>query len=90
MGEGLFPQQERRSLNRGRFTSITEFNREIQRFVKPHNQELAKPYRWAKYAATITTIIGAAEGAKKVSSNWQNGPLDPRMLKMLCCSALSC
>ena len=51
------------SLYRGVFTSVTELKREIERFIKVHNKELAKPFRWTKDAATI---IGAVERAKKV------------------------
>jgi len=64
--EGWFAQLERRSLYRGVFTSVTELKREIERFIKIHNKELAKPFRWTKDAATI---IGAVERAKKVLPN---------------------
>ncbi len=52
--------------NRGVFTSVTELKREIERFIKIHNKELAKPFRWTKDAATI---IGAVERAKKALPN---------------------
>jgi transposase len=64
--EGWFAQLERRSLYRGVFTSVTELKREIERFIKVHNKELAKPFRWTKDAATL---IGAVERAKQVLPN---------------------
>ena len=51
--EGWFAQLERRSLYRGVFTSVTELKREIERVIKIHSKELAKPSRWTKDAPTI-------------------------------------
>lgn len=64
--EGWFAQLERRSLYRGIFTSVRELKQEIYRFIKVHNRELAKPFRWTKSAEKI---IGAVERAKKVLPN---------------------
>ena len=72
--EDWFAQLERRSLYRGVFTSVTELKREIERFIKVHNKELAKPFRRTKDAATI---IGAVERATKVLPNKPYCPLAP-------------
>ena len=64
--EGWFAQLERRSLYRGVFTSVRDLKQEIYRFIKVHNRELAKPFRWTKNAEKI---IGAVERAKKVLPN---------------------
>ena len=64
--EGWFAQLERRSLYRGVFTSVAELKDEINRFIKVHNSELAKPFQWTKDAKTI---IKAVDRAKKVLPN---------------------
>lgn len=51
--ESWFSQLERRSLYRGVFTSVTELRDEIHRYIKVHNRELAKPFRWTKAANVI-------------------------------------
>jgi len=51
--EGWFSSLERRSLYRGVFTSIKELRDEIHRFIKVHNQESAKPFRWTKNSDEI-------------------------------------
>jgi transposase len=60
--EGWFSQLERRAIHRGVFTSVAELRDEIHRFIKVHNSESAKPFKWTKSA---TTIIGSVERAKK-------------------------
>lgn len=64
--EGWFAQLERRSLYRGVFTSVKELKQEINRFIKVHNQELAKPFKWTK---TADKIIASVERAKKALPN---------------------
>lgn len=60
--EGWFSQLERRSLYRGVFTSGEDLRDEIHRYIKVHNAECAKPFKWTKTAAAI---IGSVERAKK-------------------------
>lgn len=61
--EGWFAQLEKRSLYRGVFTSVSELEQAIYKFIKTHNKESAKPFRWTKAA---DAIISAVERAKKV------------------------
>jgi transposase len=60
--EGWFSQLERRSIYRGVFTSVKELRDEIHRFIKVHNSDSAKPFKWTKSAAMI---IDSVERAKK-------------------------
>ena len=60
--EGWFSQLERRSIYRGVFTSVKELRDEIHRFIKVHNAESAKPFKWTKSASVI---IDSVERAKK-------------------------
>ncbi len=60
--EGWFSQLERRSIHRGVFTRVGELRNEIHRFIKVHNAESAKPFKWTKTAAVI---IESVERAKK-------------------------
>lgn len=64
--EGWFSQLERRALYRGVFTSVTELKDEIKQFIKVHNRELAKPFKWTKSAANI---LASVERAKKALPN---------------------
>ena len=64
--EGWFSQLERRALYRGIFTSVAELKAELERFVKMHNDVLAKPFVWTKPAAKI---LAAVERAKTVLPN---------------------
>lgn len=64
--EGWFAQLERRALYRGVFSSVKDLKEEINRFIKVHNRELAKPFKWTK---TAGKIIAAVERAKKVLPN---------------------
>lgn len=64
--EGWFAQLERRALYRGIFTSVAELKNEIRRYIKIHNKELAKPFKWTKSAEKI---ISAVERAKEVLPN---------------------
>ena len=64
--EGWFAQFERRSLYRGVFSSVPELNKEIERYIKVHNREMAKPFKWTKDAKSI---LAAVERAKSVLPN---------------------
>ena len=59
--ERWFAQLERRCLYRGMFSSVSDLQTELRRYIKAHNQESAKPFRWTKDAPTI---IDAANRAK--------------------------
>ena len=59
--EGWFAQLERRSLYRGVFTNVTELKSELERFIKAHNSESAKPFKWTKPAANILASVERAE-----------------------------
>lgn len=60
--EGWFSQLERRAIHRGVFTSVQELRNEIHRYIKAHNSESAKPFKWTKTAAVI---IDSVDRAKK-------------------------
>lgn len=64
--EGWFAQLERRALYRGVFTSIDDLKKEIKRFIKVHNRETAKPFKWTKSAEKI---ISSVERAKNTLPN---------------------
>lgn len=59
--EGWFSQLERRSIHRGVFTSVEELRDAIHRFIKVHNAECAKPFKWTKSAAAIIDSVGRAK-----------------------------
>ena len=59
--EGWFGQLERRALYRGIFTSVGELKTAIRRFIKTHNEKLAKPFRWHKSAESIMTSVARAK-----------------------------
>lgn len=65
--EGWFAQLERRSLHRGTFTGVHQLRDEIHRYIKVHNEELAKPFRWTKSAHTII------EKRDKLAGKFLNG-----------------
>lgn len=58
--EGWFAQLERRALYRGVFTSVPELKTELERFIKVHNTESAKPFKWTKPASHILASVGRA------------------------------
>ena len=60
--EGWFAQLERRALQRGTFTSVAELREAIRQFIKTHNVETAKPFRWT---ASANAIIAATNRAKQ-------------------------
>ncbi len=59
--EGWFAQLERRALQRSTFTSVAELRDAIRQFIKAHNVETAKPFRWT---ASANAIIAATNRAK--------------------------
>jgi len=61
--EGWFAQLERRALYRGVFTSVPELKNELERFIKVHNAQSAKPFTWTKPASHILASVGRAENA---------------------------
>lgn len=60
--ERWFAQLERRCLYRGVFSSVPELQAELRCYIKAHNAESAKPFRWTKEARAI---IDAANRAKE-------------------------
>ena len=60
--ESWFAQLERRSFHRGVFTNVKELRDEIHRFIKVHNADSAKPFKWTK---TAKSIIDSVERAKQ-------------------------
>ena len=61
--EGWFAQLERRALYRGVFTSVVELKSELENFIKIHNAESAKPFKWTKPASHILATVGRARDA---------------------------
>ena len=61
--EGWFAQLERRALYRGVFTSVLELKAELENFIKTHNSESAKPFKWAKPAGQILASVARAKDA---------------------------
>ncbi|MAR91868.1 MAG: IS630 family transposase [Pseudomonadales bacterium] len=64
--EGWFALLERRALYRGVFTSVSELKMELENFIKVHNAETAKPFKWTKPASQI---LASVERAKKKLQN---------------------
>ncbi len=61
--EGRFLQLERRAIHRGVFTSVEELRNGIHRFIKVHNAQSAKPFKWTKSAAVIIESVQRAKEA---------------------------
>ena len=59
--EGSFGQLERRALYRAIFTSVSELKSAIKKYIKVHNETLAKPFRWHKSAESIMTSVARAK-----------------------------
>ncbi len=51
--ESWFSQLTERAIKRNAFTCVQALRNEIRRYIKVHNQEMAKPFRWTKSAASI-------------------------------------
>lgn len=58
--EGWFSQLERRALYRGVFSSVQDLKDELLHFIKVHNRELAKPFKWKKDAKSILAAVDRA------------------------------
>lgn len=61
--ESWFAQMERRAIYRNSFSSVGQLRDEIRRYIRVHNEELAKPFRWTKDAATIIAKVDGAREA---------------------------
>lgn len=59
--EAWFSQLERRALYRGVFSGVAELKAELQRFIRVHNRDLAKPFKWTKSAETILASVRRAK-----------------------------
>ena len=64
--ESGFAPRERRALYRGVFSSVPELKAELERFIKVHNTESAKLFKWTKPASHI---LAAASRAKDSLQN---------------------
>lgn len=67
--ENWFSQLERRSIHRGVFTNVKELRDEIQRFIKVHNADNAKPFKWKKSAQSIIDSVERARQLLNDSTN---------------------
>ena len=61
--ESWFSQLERRTLQRGAFCSVGELRDAIRQYIKAHNAESAKPFRWTKSANAILAATKRAASA---------------------------
>jgi transposase len=59
--EVWFSQLERRSIHRGRFTSVHDLRQKIKRYITAHNVDSAKPFKWTKSAGTILAAVNKAK-----------------------------
>ncbi|MDQ5988679.1 MAG: IS630 family transposase ISPpu2 [Syntrophus sp. SKADARSKE-3] len=64
--ESWFSQLEKRSLHRGVFCNVMELSDEIHRFIKAHNAENAKPFKWTKKADTIIEAVQRAKRSREL------------------------
>ena len=55
--ETWFSQLERRSIYRNSFTSVQDLRQEIRRYMRVHNQHLAKPFKWRATADSILAKV---------------------------------
>ena len=62
--EGWFSQLERRAIHRGVFTSVAALRKVIHRFIKEHNAESAKPFKWTKRASVILESVQRAKASR--------------------------
>ena len=60
--ETWFSQLERRSIYRNSFTSVQDLRQEIRRYMRVHNQHLAKPFKWR---ATADSILAKVKKARE-------------------------
>lgn len=61
--ESWFSTLERRAVRRGVFTSVTDLEDAIRRYIKAHNSNYAKPFVWTKSAETILAAVKRASEA---------------------------
>ena len=61
--ESWFGQLERRALYRGVFSSVGDLEKALRNYIKIHNKELAKPFRWTKTAESIMTSVAKAKNS---------------------------
>jgi len=59
--ESWFSQLERRAIHRGVFTSVKALRDEIKRFIRVHNDQTAKPFRWTKSATSIIDPVNPSK-----------------------------
>lgn len=64
--EGFFSTLTRKRLKRGVFTSLTQLEGEIRRFIKEHNGK-AKPFVWTTSAETILEKLRCLPGIPSMS-----------------------
>ena len=67
--ETWFSQLTRRAIRRNAFTSVKALRNGIRRYIRVHNQELAKPFRWTKSAASILRRTENAKEADIIQMN---------------------
>ncbi len=58
--ESWFSQLTQRALQRKSFTGVQQLRQEIRRYVRVHNQHLAKPFQWRVTADSILAKVGKA------------------------------
>ena len=58
--EGWFAQLERRALYRDSFDSVSALREAIRRYIRVHNDSLAKPFRWRKSERAILAKVDRA------------------------------
>lgn len=58
--ESWFSQLERRSIYRNSFSSVQQLRQEIRRYIRVHNQHLAKPFKWRASADSILVKVEKA------------------------------
>ncbi len=61
--EGWFGSLERRAIYRGAFPTVQALRDEIRRFIRVHNAESAKPFKWTKEAGAILESVDRAKKA---------------------------
>jgi transposase len=62
--ETWFSQLEKRALYRGVFCNVNELRDEIHKFIKIHNAENAKPFKWKKSADSILAAVQRAKHSR--------------------------
>lgn len=65
--ESWFAQLTQRALQRNTFTSVEALRKEIRRYIKIHNEDLAKPFCWTKSAASILDKVEAVKQSNVIN-----------------------